>query len=135
MAEEIQKFDPSTLMQGVKDRIKATFVSLIPDEQWDQMVKNEIDDFFRNREEYYSRVNTSTFKQCVHECLSLYVKDKAREILSSPDFSVNWNPDKQNYELSAMMRDELVNKAPEIFAAFLQNGIAHTIQQLRQQTH
>lgn len=46
MPEEIQKFDPSTLMQGVKDRIKATFVSLIPDEQWDAMVQKEIDSFF-----------------------------------------------------------------------------------------
>jgi hypothetical protein len=46
MPEEIQKFDPATLMQGVKDRIKATFVSLIPDEQWDVMVQKEIDSFF-----------------------------------------------------------------------------------------
>lgn len=33
-------------MQGVKERIKATFVSLIPDDQWEAMVKKEIDDFF-----------------------------------------------------------------------------------------
>ena len=38
--QQVEKFDPSTLMQGVKDRIKATFVSLIPDAQWEQMVKN-----------------------------------------------------------------------------------------------
>jgi hypothetical protein len=44
--QQVQKFDPSTLMQGVKDRIKATFVSLIPDDQWDGMVKKEIDAFF-----------------------------------------------------------------------------------------
>jgi hypothetical protein len=33
-------------MQGVKDRIKATFVSLIPDPQWEQMVEKEINAFF-----------------------------------------------------------------------------------------
>ena len=38
----IEKFDPSKLMDGVKDRIKATFVSLIPDEAWDQMLEKEI---------------------------------------------------------------------------------------------
>lgn len=37
MENQVEKFDPSTLMQGVKDRIKATFTSLIPDEQWEQM--------------------------------------------------------------------------------------------------
>ena len=40
---QVQKFDPATLMQGVKDRIKATFVSLIPEEQWEEMVKKEVD--------------------------------------------------------------------------------------------
>lgn len=42
---QVQKFDPATLMQGVKDRIKATFVSLIPEEQWEEMVKKEVDKF------------------------------------------------------------------------------------------
>lgn len=41
MENQIQKFDPSTLMQGVKDRIKSEFVALIPDEQWKQMIENE----------------------------------------------------------------------------------------------
>ena len=47
---QVQKFDPATLMQGVKDRIKATFVSLIPEEQWEEMVKKEVDKFFREYE-------------------------------------------------------------------------------------
>lgn len=42
MGNDIEKFDPSKLMEGVKDRIKATFVSLIPDEAWDQMLEKEI---------------------------------------------------------------------------------------------
>lgn len=46
MENQVQNFDPSALMQGVKDRIKATFVSLVPDDRWDEMVKQEIDAFF-----------------------------------------------------------------------------------------
>ena len=46
MSNEVEKFDPSKLMDGVKDRIKATFVSLIPDEQWEQMVETESKKFF-----------------------------------------------------------------------------------------
>ena len=43
MAEnQIEKFDPSKLMDGVKDRIKATFVSLIPDDAWSGMVEREL---------------------------------------------------------------------------------------------
>lgn len=43
---QVEKFDPAKLMEGVKDRIKATFVSLIPDDKWDEMVQKEINDFF-----------------------------------------------------------------------------------------
>lgn len=46
MENQVQNFDPSALMQGVKDRIKATFVSLVPDDKWDEMVKQEIEAFF-----------------------------------------------------------------------------------------
>ena len=46
MSNEVEKFDPSKLMQGVKDRIKSTFVSLIPDAEWEGLVKKEIDNFF-----------------------------------------------------------------------------------------
>lgn len=42
MENQIEKFDPSKLMDGVKDRIKATFVSLIPDDAWNSMVEKEI---------------------------------------------------------------------------------------------
>ena len=46
---QIEKFDPSKLMEGVKDRIKATFVSLIPDDQWEKMVEKELYVFTEGR--------------------------------------------------------------------------------------
>ena len=42
MEDQIEKFDPSKLVDGVKDRIKATFVSLIPDDAWNSMVEKEL---------------------------------------------------------------------------------------------
>lgn len=42
MENQIEKFDPSKLMDGVKDRIRATFVSLIPDDAWSSMVEKEL---------------------------------------------------------------------------------------------
>ena len=42
MEDQVEKFDPSKLMEGVKDRIKATFVSLIPDDAWNNMVEKEL---------------------------------------------------------------------------------------------
>lgn len=42
MEDEIKKFDANEAMQNVKSKIKDTFVSLIPDEQWNEMVKRAI---------------------------------------------------------------------------------------------
>ena len=42
MENQIEKFDPSKLMDGVRDRIRATFVSLIPDDAWNSMVEKEL---------------------------------------------------------------------------------------------
>ena len=53
----IEKFDPSKLMDGVKDRIKSTFVSLIPDDAWEKMVEKEIYIFMTGRIELKSKCN------------------------------------------------------------------------------
>lgn len=38
-------FNQNDLMQNVKDRIKATFVGLIPDEEWEALVAKEVKAF------------------------------------------------------------------------------------------
>jgi hypothetical protein len=53
----IEKFDPSKLMDGVKDRIKSTFVSLIPDDAWEKMVEKEIYVFTTGRIELKYKCN------------------------------------------------------------------------------
>ena len=52
----IENFDPSKLMDGIKDRIKSTFVSLIPDDAWEKMVEKEIYVFTTGRIELKSEM-------------------------------------------------------------------------------
>lgn len=94
MSSNIEKFDPSTLMQGVKDRIKATFVSLIPDEQWDQMVQLEVDKFFREEIDIKSNYNStrySSFELLVNQSLEEECKKRLHEYMSGPEFESKWN--------------------------------------------
>jgi len=87
MDNPIEKFDPSTLMQGVKDRIKATFVSLIPDAQWETMVQKEIDAFFEMRKTNISKtVSTTVSWQTDREASTL-----TAEQLSSPFRDLVWD--------------------------------------------
>jgi hypothetical protein len=131
MASEIEKFDPSTLMQGVKDRIKATFVSLIPDEQWDQMCKREIDDFFSSRPRSYNNNSYSEFTMVVNRVLEEETKKKIKEIIQShPDFSTSgvWNEG----TVSESIKVKLIESAPMIFTRVIENMMASTIQQMKQ---
>jgi len=83
MPNEIEKFDPSTLMEGVRNRIKATFVSLIPDTQWEQMVNVEIEKFFKIENDWSSsRDNSkSPFIKIVREELDNLARAKCKEML------------------------------------------------------
>jgi len=88
MENQIQKFDPSTLMQGVKDRIKSEFVSLIPDEQWTEMIKKEAENFFKEKETGYSnRSYASDFAILVRDELKKEVQKRLTDYLSSPEFN------------------------------------------------
>lgn len=129
MAEEIQKFDPSTLMQGVKDRIKATFASLIPDEQWDQMVKKEVDDFFRLQTVGYRSEQVSTFTLTVRDVLQKEVYKRVEEVLRSPEFSLEWTGSEMT--LPDAIKSELINQAPRIFIASIEGMIAGVMQNMR----
>ena len=37
-------------MKAIRDKIKDSFASLITDEQWNEMIKKEIDEYFKERE-------------------------------------------------------------------------------------
>lgn len=88
---EIEKFDPSKLMDGVKDRIKATFVSLIPEAAWEEMVKAEISRFFNPKVSWNSdREYRSEFQDLVRKEIENECKNRLKEYLSSPDFYTVW---------------------------------------------
>ena len=67
MDNQVEKFDPSKLMDGVKDRIKATFVSLIPDDAWGNMVEKELYIFTTGK-----IINHHEYMGTDNECKSMY---------------------------------------------------------------
>lgn len=133
MEQGVEKFDPATLMQGVKDRIKATFISLIPDEQWGQMVNGEIKKFFELRdglnERHSGNSRMSNFTQVVFDVLTEECKKKCIEILNHEDFQINWFDNKQT--VSENLKSRLVQKMPEIMASMMENMLANAIQQIK----
>jgi hypothetical protein len=87
---EIKQFDASQAMQSVKERIKDAFVSLIPDEQWQEMVQKEVESYFRKESEGYRTEQTSRFSKDVHSVLSEETKARVKEYIQE-NFRTIWN--------------------------------------------
>lgn len=124
---QVQKFDPATLMQGVKDRIKSTFVSLIPEEQWEEMVKKEVDKFFREYEiRGDGRRYVSDFSSLVVSLLKEECERRMKEYLGSPEFQTIWTDNGQktiNHAIKEMIIENsgliLCNMYQEMFHTML----------------
>lgn len=124
--KQVEKFDPSKLMDGVKDRIKATFVSLIPDAQWEQMCNAEMKKFFEptwggydNREK-----KPSEFEKIVTELMKEQCQSYLKELFSRPEYSVQTIWGNSSYGTSgdkAQLSDHLdkmiKEKMPEMMQA------------------
>ena len=119
MANDIEKFDPSKLMDGVKDRIKATFVSLIPDEMWNAMVEKEIYIFTTGK-----IVPHHDYVGIGEDGKSMYKDWEERVPYLDKDILDNWGNVKQKAECSPlrqMIRDQLREKFQEDLKKWL-NG-------------
>lgn len=147
MGTEVEKFDPSTLMQGVKDRIKATFVSLIPDAKWEEMVEAEITAFFNEKHEitvaekrkqdgsfhgttYQTMtIHQSPFRALVWEhCAELTVK-YLKEKIDKDYFAGKWGVTEA--DLDEKMKGFISEAAPAAMAKFFERLVYNATQDLR----
>lgn len=116
---EIEKFDPSKLMDGVKDRIKSTFVSLIPDEMWDAMVEKEIYVFTTGRIRIEHETDWKTTDENGNH--PIIVKE-VRTPYSQKPLRDSWNRETGEDDISPlqkMIRDSLREKFRNDIAAYL----------------
>lgn len=127
---DLQKFDPSALMEGVRQRIKATFVSLIPEDHWEQLCQKEVDNFFKEKDRnsrndcYYE----SEFQGVCKQVLNEIAREKIQNFLSTYDSTV-W--ENGNIKASDNLKEMIIKMAPEIFAATFSNMFQHAVQLMR----
>lgn len=117
MGNEVEKFDPAKMMEGVKDRIKATFVSLIPDDMWEQMVEREIYVFTTGK-----IVQHHDFQRYDENGVPVYLDWEERIPYEENEKRNSYGGLEKAAELSPlrqMIRDELTKKFAEDIRAFL----------------
>ena len=143
--QELQKFDPTKLMDGVRDRIKATFVSLIPDAQWEQLCNTEMEKFFQPTYGGYENKTKfpSEFEKLVLELMKENCKKHINTTLSQPKYASTtaWKTNEFNVngmaEEQATLSDHLdaivKEKMPEMMQSMFQNMMANAFHNFFQQ--
>jgi hypothetical protein len=128
---QVQKFDPATLMQGVKDRIKSTFVSLIPEEQWKEMIEKEVGKFFREYElRQYDIRYVSDFSVLVNSLLKEEAEKRMKEYLGSPEFQTVWT-DNGPRIISQAIREMMIENSGLILCNMYQEMFTSMLHRFR----
>lgn len=133
MSDQVEKFDPSKLMDGVKDRIKATFISLIPDDAWNKMVKDEVDRFFAPNQSWNyngNRDKMSPFQLLVQTELTAEMTKKLRLYLDGPEFAVIYDSYGQPVASKAV-QDMIVENAGAVLSSMYSGMAASMIRNFR----
>lgn len=93
MANEVAKFDPNAYVEAIRTRIKDALVGMIPDEQWDAMLRQQIDAFMTSKSvsDYHgSRRVPSELEKIVNDLMTEEVKAHVKRLLMSPEWQPVW---------------------------------------------
>lgn len=124
---ELAPYDPSKIMDSVRDRIRSEFVSLIPPEHWSALVKKAVDGFFQGNPHHYNDTR-SDFERLVQKTIEEDCKRRILAYLSTPEWTEKWDGSKN--VIGAAVTAAIKDNAPEFAAAML----GRTVQMLVQET-
>jgi len=132
MSTEVTKFDPTSYVDKVRDKIKQSLIDVIPDEQWNVMLKAEIEGFFKSKiSSHYGeqREQPSDFRRIVLGVLEEEVKKRVRDMLSSAEWTSYWDGTKQQAgeEIARIAREN----GAAILAKWLEAAIGQVISSIR----
>lgn len=127
----VEKFDPSRLMEGVKDRIKATFVSMMPEDAWVQMVEKAKDDFFSEDVDRYSNYKKpSQFSLLVQQEFKAELSKKIKEFFATPEWQNTWDG-KGKSVLAEEIKKIVVENSGAILLNMIGEPMAYAIQNMK----
>jgi len=118
---DIVKFDPAKWIDDVKQKIKAEFVGMVPEDQWDKMVQTEIESFI-NQE----------LKVLVKECLTEECKKRMTEFFCSDNWQGQWDGNGYNI-LSKSVKDMIRDNMPAIIEGLVGSSLQGIMNSLRSQ--
>lgn len=123
MAKE-NELTPSKLIDNLKERVKIEFVNLVPDEEWDKLIKETINDF---KEQDLKNVITQELRNHYQEVIKKYLAEKSR--------TGKYDDARQRYELDQGLEKIILAMAPQIFESMISEQIRQALNYLQQRNY
>lgn len=129
---EVTKFDPANYVDKVRDKIKQSLIDVIPDDQWNTMLRAEIESFFKTRTySHYGeqKEQPSEFHRIVLNVLEEETKKRVRDMLSGSEWVSYWDGTKLKVgdEIGRIAREN----GAAILAKWLESAIGQVIDSIR----
>lgn len=131
----IEAFNMADAAEALKTKLKNAFVEMIPEEQWEKLLKDEFDKFVNPRKvkDQYSREwkeVPSGLSELCQEILRDMAKDKLKEELKDPKWSTHWGYDENQSIISCAIKEYLEDHQEELVRVAVREFMGSTFQNL-----
>jgi hypothetical protein len=121
--------DLSNLREQMRERIRASFVLMIPDEQWDKLIDAEVKAFFWKGGRGEAR-SISDFDRVVSQELEKETRKRVTELLNTPGWQERYNQDYQPMA-SEEIEKLMIKLAPEMLSALFGGVMQSALQGIK----
>jgi len=131
----IKPFDADQFNERIKDKIKAEFVNLLPDEAFTQMVKDTLNRFQHATSSKPYRhaqgvTRPSEFDGIVLEVFTDWIKNQMKLLLDFEEWQSRWGANSKIHASEALQK-LLIDNSGEIIAGVLGTAMQLTMTDLR----
>ena len=118
------------LIKPIREKIKDTFASLIPEDQWEEMIKKEVSSFFntQNTTGYSSRASNTNFELEVQRLLKEETDLKVKQYLKD-NFDNIWHGNNGEIKCNYIVENIIVKNAGSILSDMIGGAIQMRLQQ------
>lgn len=130
--EKPQPYDPNAAVEAIRTKIRGAMLDVIPDEQWNAMIKAEMASFMSDRVErsqwgHETRYEAG-FKKIVRELLEQNASERVKALLETPEWRANWGSGDE--ETGDAIRKYITENAGKILERWVGSAVQQVVNQM-----